>query len=405
MSNLGIAQSAITERSGSSGGGSGTPGGSNGDIQYNNSGSFGGSAATITAAGSENLPLGQSYEIDALNALTFPNSDITSVAIGPSALLSQNATGSHNIAIGQYAGTALTSGVNNVAVGYSALATCSSGGSNVAIGLQALNLSTSNGNVGIGQGTLSALGTGGNNVGIGSSAGNSLTGGASNIFIGAGSQPLAATDSNEIVIGVDTTGNGSNTVTIGTSVTTSSLFYGTLLINGTDTGLSRISAGVIGVGNGTAGSTAGTLQASTVTAATVVATTVYYANTTPGVTQTAEAVGTLACIGGIVTTFTGVSDERLKIFRPYSGGLHEILGITPIRYRWNEKGQELSGQRGDRDYIGFSANNVQTVIPEAIQSKKGPEEYLSFDDRPVIAALVNAVKELSARVQELENRQ
>lgn len=33
------------------GGGGGTPGGSNGDIQYNNSGSFGGSAATITAGG------------------------------------------------------------------------------------------------------------------------------------------------------------------------------------------------------------------------------------------------------------------------------------------------------------------------------------------------------------------
>ena len=39
-----------------------TPGGSSGDIQYNNSGSFGGSAATITAAGSLHIPIGQVIE-------------------------------------------------------------------------------------------------------------------------------------------------------------------------------------------------------------------------------------------------------------------------------------------------------------------------------------------------------
>jgi hypothetical protein len=131
---------------------------------------------------------------------------------------------------------------------------------------------------------------------------------------------------------------------------------------------------------------------------------VYQAQGTSGVTQTAEAVGTLATIGGIVTTFTAVSDERLKIFVPYEGGLDALLSIVPIRYRWNEKGQKISGQKGDRDYIGFSADNVQKSIPESIQSKKGPEGYLSFDDRPVIAALVNAVKELLARIEVLEAR-
>jgi hypothetical protein len=47
---------------------------------------------------------------------------------------------------------------------------------------------------------------------------------------------------------------------------------------------------------------------------------------------------------------------------------------------------------------------VQRAIPEAIQGYEGEEKYLSFDDRPVIAALVNAVKELTARIEELESR-
>ena len=130
----------------------------------------------------------------------------------------------------------------------------------------------------------------------------------------------------------------------------------------------------------------------------------YYSLGTKGVTQTAIAVGTLATIGGIVTTFTGVSDERLKDHTPYAGGLEEILGITPIRFTYNELGQKFGGWDKGHVYVGFSAQNVQKSIPEAIQGTEGPEQYLSFDDRPVIAALVNAVKELTARIKVLEAR-
>jgi hypothetical protein len=169
-----------------------------------------------------------------------------------------------------------------------------------------------------------------------------------------------------------------------------------------DTGISRLSAGVLGIGTGAAASTAGSLVMTTATVSSTLYGGVYWSAGNAGVTQAAEAVGTIATTGGIVTTFTAVSDERLKISTLYLGGLEELLGITPIRYRWNAKGQELSGQTGDRDYIGFSAQNVEKSIPEAIQSKKGPEQYLSFDDRPVICLLVNAVKELAARVKQLE---
>jgi hypothetical protein len=113
-------------------------------------------------------------------------------------------------------------------------------------------------------------------------------------------------------------------------------------------------------------------------------------------------VGTIATIEGIVTTFTGVSDERLKNHAPYTGGLEEILGITPIRFTYNELGQKFGGWDKEHVYVGFSAQNVQKSIPEAIQGTEGKEKYLSFDDRPVIAALCNAIKELTARITELE---
>jgi hypothetical protein len=176
-----------------------------------------------------------------------------------------------------------------------------------------------------------------------------------------------------------------------------------------DTGLSRISAGVVGIGTGAQGSVAGTLEcaAIVVDGATVKSGTIniagsYYCQGTIGVTQTAEAVGTIATTGGIVTTFTAVSDERLKISQEYKGGLDEILQIQPIKYRWNKTGHKYSGQSTERDFIGFSAQNVQKSIPEAVWVSK--DDYLGFEDRPVIAALVNAVKELKAEIEVLKAR-
>lgn len=129
----------------------------------------------------------------------------------------------------------------------------------------------------------------------------------------------------------------------------------------------------------------------------------FYSGSSKGITQTAEAVGTLATTGGIVTTFTAVSDERLKIAHAYKGGLDEVLALVPIKYRWNKKGQELSGQGGKKSYIGFSAQNVRKHIPEAVW-KSQRHEFLCFEDRPVIAALVNAIKELKAEIDGLKAR-
>ena len=52
-------------------------------------------------------------------------------------------------------------------------------------------------------------------------------------------------------------------------------------------------------------------------------------------------------------------------------------------------------------YAGFSAQNIQSVIPIATMAQKDTG-YLSIQDRPIIAALVNSIKELEARIHALE---
>ena len=91
---------------------------------------------------------------------------------------------------------------------------------------------------------------------------------------------------------------------------------------------------------------------------------------------------------------TASSDERLKnIQGDFTRGLEDIQNINPITYKWKSS----TGYDSINDYSGFSAQNVQKSIPEAI----GVDErgYLTISDRPIVAALVNAVNEQQAIIE------
>jgi hypothetical protein len=128
---------------------------------------------------------------------------------------------------------------------------------------------------------------------------------------------------------------------------------------------------------------------------------VFTVSSSAGITQTALTPTSIATKGGIVTTFSGTSDERLKETKPYAGGLDKILAINPVSYTWNKAGQKHTGFPDGQVFVGFTAQDVQKAIPEAVTGTEG-EGYLSFDDRPIIAALVNAVKQLKAEIEVLK---
>jgi len=140
---------------------------------------------------------------------------------------------------------------------------------------------------------------------------------------------------------------------------------------------------------------------SNITAPTINAISGFQANGTPGVTHAASTVTTITLSEGIVTGFTGSSDERLKTaIEPLTLGLDAIEAIEPVFFRWSEKGAKHGGCDPSIVHVGFVAQNVQKAIPQAITgtepSKDGKEKYLVAEDRAVMATLVNAVKQLSA---------
>ena len=100
---------------------------------------------------------------------------------------------------------------------------------------------------------------------------------------------------------------------------------------------------------------------------------------------------------------TAVSDPAHKTFvRSFTHGLPEIRAIANNDkfmglHRWNEK----SGMEMDGVYASFFAHN-DFPVPEAVAKRQ--EGANTFSDRPVIMALVNAVAELTTRLESLENK-
>ena len=91
---------------------------------------------------------------------------------------------------------------------------------------------------------------------------------------------------------------------------------------------------------------------------------------------------------------TATSDERMKnISKFYTSGLSRLSNIKPITYKWKASTKLDTAN----NYTGFSAQNIQANIPEAVG--KMANGNLTIQDRPIMATMVNAINELNAIVE------
>ena len=97
------------------------------------------------------------------------------------------------------------------------------------------------------------------------------------------------------------------------------------------------------------------------------------------------------------TAWAVLSDERLKQdIRAFKPGLNEVLRLRPVRFRYREGIKR--GLTSTHEEVGFIAQEVQPVIPEAVTEEK--EGYLTLKADPIHWASVNAIKELNAKLEQ-----
>jgi hypothetical protein len=368
---------------------------------------------SLDVAGNINISAGSGYMYNGVNvirALTgannyfFANSgNLTmignyNIAIGDTALNDVTA-GSENIAIGYQTLSNDTGGNYNTGMGVNSLASntlgsyytaighqsmyydnggsASYGSYNSAIGADSLYYNTSGSyNMGSREAVLYYNSTGTYNTASGYNAGSNINDGTANtnssssVYIGANTRAQVNNQTNQIVIGAYATGVGSNSVTLGNDSILVTVLKGKIGI-GTTTPSSKLdvygqagSADIFGV------SSSSNIRLFTITNSGKVG----IGTSVPSATLSISGTPTTTLLqlvgfgsGSLSTDASGnvvnTSDERLKdIQGSFTRGLADIEQLTPINYKWKPE----TGLDSSSTYSGFSAQNVQSAIPEAV---------------------------------------
>ena len=101
--------------------------------------------------------------------------------------------------------------------------------------------------------------------------------------------------------------------------------------------------------------------------------------------------------GGDVVAYAS-SDERLKDnIQLLPDALSKVEAIRGVEFDWNEKQNLHSGHD-----VGVIAQDIEAVLPELVETRDNGFKAVKYEK--LTAVLIEAVKELSARVKELENK-
>jgi hypothetical protein len=116
-------------------------------------------------------------------------------------------------------------------------------------------------------------------------------------------------------------------------------------------------------------------------------------------TDTLSVNGTASKPGG--GTWAVFSDERLKNIKGrFNGGLKAVMQLQPLRYQY--KPDNALGLKSEGEYIGFGAQALQNIIPEAVT--RNSNGYLMVNSDPILWTMLNAIKEQQKEIAELKTQ-
>jgi hypothetical protein len=378
-------------------------------------------------------------------------------AVGRSSL-NFNTTGASNTVVGYTSGYNITTGSNNVAFGDSALFSNTTASGNTAVGYQAgFNNTTGNFSTAIGYQSLYSTTTVGANTAVGSVALYTTTSGTQNSAVGGAAMQQNTTGSYNTAVGYFAL-NANTTASNNTAVGTQALFSNTTATTNTAVGYQALFSNTTTSFNTAVGYQA--LYSNTATFNTAVGyqsgnlvttgiqnslfgfgsgsnITTGRLNTCIGNAGPSSATGEWQIIignlsgfqtlgkgdstgfinpngGGVyqgnnAATWSVTSDQRLKKnIVDNTDGLSVINGIRIRNFEYRLR-DEVDAELSPNDVIvktgvqlGVIAQELQQVLPDCV--KQESTGVLSVDSDNLTWYLINAVKELSAKVASLESQ-
>ena len=346
---------------------------------------------------------------------------------------------------------------NNIAIGYYALSDANYVGSGmIAIGKNSCKeLEDGDANTAVGKETLKVLTSGDNNTAFGTNAGDVITTGSNNTCIGKGADTSANNASNQTVIGSGVTGVADNSVTLGdasvTAVYMASDSGAKVYAGGLGIGTTTVPHGGVGVGlvsvEGANADLATGPNISFTTASddyplmvlqnyqhddvsivfdayhdgsawkssdasnfmiqkiTNTFTFQYDSAVTAGSALTWNTGFSMNASGVMSGDFNDTSDVGLKEnIKSIGDGLTIVNQMNPVSFDWKQKSKGSNS--------GFIAQELEKILPNDVSG----EDYIASDEEGkagnigksinvtgIVAHLVKAVQELSAKVEALES--
>ena len=111
---------------------------------------------------------------------------------------------------------------------------------------------------------------------------------------------------------------------------------------------------------------------------------------------------------GDIIAFANISDKRFKMnitsFNNYDG-IDIINKLNPVKFRW--KADLFNTKMANKDDIGFIAQEVAEIIPEAVAKCRielNEIDYNYINYERIIPYLVNNIKYLNNKIVELEDK-
>jgi hypothetical protein len=123
-----------------------------------------------------------------------------------------------------------------------------------------------------------------------------------------------------------------------------------------------------------------------------------------GSTAVLQVTGNAAKDSG--SAWSSLSDARLKEdVRDFEAGLAQLRQVRPVRFRYNGR----AGTRAGLEGVGVLGQEMEKIFPEMVQripggvdSEPDLEDLRIYNGSALTFVLVNAVKELTGRVEQLE---
>ena len=328
---------------------------------------------------SNNVSIGDS-------SMTYNTTGGSNVAIGGSALLS-NTTASNNTAVGYQALTANTTGTQNTSAGALSLYSNTTASTNTAFGYYSMLYTTTGAsNTSVGGDSLRTNTTGTQNAVLGSNAMYGNTTGSQNVAIG--SAALYSNTSSNYNTSVGYQSGFLNTGTANTHL-------------GYQAGYSITTGGYnVYIGYGTSVS-AGTVSNEMVISADSAVRTGKGTNT-----GFINAGGGGNYQGNNSSSWSTTSDQRLKKnIADNNDGLDKInsIRVRNFEYRLPDEVTDLPQNQAIKKsgaQLGVIAQELQQILPECVKTES--TGVMTVDTDNLTWYMINAIKELSARVKQLE---